>query len=65
MQSTTVENVASLLSPEQLQSLSKAAKILGKVMEEVTRDMTNYLKQHQDLSPTALEAAIMKWYSIG
>jgi hypothetical protein len=25
-------------------------------MEEVTRDVTNYLRQLQDLSPTALEA---------
>jgi hypothetical protein len=32
-------------SLEQLQSLSKAARILGKGMEEVTRDMTNYMKQ--------------------
>jgi hypothetical protein len=38
-------------------SLSKAAKILGKGMEEVIRDVKNYLKQLQDLSPMALEAA--------
>jgi hypothetical protein len=55
-----VENAASeaaLLSSEQLQSLSKAARIFGKGMEEVTRDVTNYLKQLQDLLPMALEAA--------
>ncbi len=60
MQSTTVENAAleaALLCPEQLQFVSKAARILGKGMEEVTRDMTNSLKQLQDLWPTALEAA--------
>jgi hypothetical protein len=44
-------------SLEQLQSLSKAARILGKGMEEVTRDVTNYMKQLQDLLPKALEAA--------
>ncbi len=60
MQLTTVENVAlgaALLSQEQLQALPRMAKILGKGMEEVTWDVTNYLKQLQDLSPTALEAA--------
>jgi hypothetical protein len=63
MQSKTVENVAleaALLSPEQLQSLSTVAKILWKGMEEVTRDVTNYLKQLQDLSPMALEAATLE-----
>jgi hypothetical protein len=44
-------------SLEQLQSLSKAARILGKGMEEVTSDVTNYMKQLQDLLPKALEAA--------
>jgi hypothetical protein len=48
MQSTTVEGAAletALLSPEQLQFLSKAARILGKGMEEVTSNVTNYLRQ--------------------
>jgi hypothetical protein len=59
MQSTTAEVVvseAALLSPEQLHSLSKTARILGKGMEEVTREVTNYLRQLQDLLPMALEA---------
>ncbi len=60
MQLTTMENMASgaaLLSQEQLQALARTAKILSKGMEEVTWDVTNYLKQLQDLMPTALEAA--------
>ncbi len=60
MQLTIVENMASgaaLLSQEQLQTLARTAEILGKGMEEVTWDVTNYLKQLPDLSPTALEAA--------
>ncbi len=48
---------AALLSQEQLQALARTVKILGKGMEEVTWDVTNYLKQLQDLMPTALEAA--------
>jgi hypothetical protein len=68
MQSTTAEVIvseAALLSPEELQSLSKAARILGKGIEEVTRDVTNYLRQHRDLSPMALKAtareAVRQW----
>jgi two-component sensor histidine kinase len=53
-----VASGAALLSQEQLQALARTAKILGKGMEEVTWDVTNYLKQLQDLMPTAHEAAI-------
>ncbi len=45
MQPTTVDGgalEAALLSPEQLQSLSKMARILGKGMEEVTRNIASY-----------------------
>jgi hypothetical protein len=57
MQPATVDQVASeaaLLSREQLQSLARAANILGR---EVTSDVTKYVQQLQGLSPTALAAA--------
>ncbi len=66
MQPTTVDGgalEAALLSPEQLQSLSKMARILGKGMEEFTRNIASYLRQLQDLSPVALGLPIMKRFS--
>jgi hypothetical protein len=63
MQPATAEKVvseAALLSWEQLQALTRAANTLGVEMEEVTRDVTNYIQQLQDLLPTALEAATCK-----
>jgi hypothetical protein len=68
MQPATVDQVASeaaLLSQEQLQSLARAANVLGREVEKVTSDVTNYVQQLQGLSPTALAAAtrvaIQKW----
>ncbi len=60
MQPATVEQVAAeatLLSWEQLQSLARAATVLGREVEEVTRDVTKYVQQLQGLSPAALAAA--------
>ncbi len=68
MQPATVDQVASeaaLLSREQLQSLARAANVLGREVEEVTGDVTNCMQQLQGLSPAALAAAtheaIQQW----
>ncbi len=60
MQPATVEQVAAeatLLSREQLQTLASAATVLGREVEEVTSDVTEYVQQLQGLSPAALAAA--------
>jgi hypothetical protein len=60
MQPATVDQVASeaaLLSREQLQTLARAATVLGREVEEVTSDVTEYVQQLQGLSPAALAAA--------
>jgi hypothetical protein len=68
MQPATVDQVASeaaLLSWEQLQSLARAANVLGREVEEVTSDVTDYIQQLQGLSPAALAAetcdTVQKW----
>ncbi len=45
------------LSREQLQSLARVANVLGREVEEVTSDVTNYVQQLQGLTPAALLAA--------
>ena len=60
MQPATVEQVApeaTLLSREQLQTLARAATVLGREVEEVTSDVTEYVQQLQGLAPAALAAA--------
>ncbi len=60
MQPATVEQVApeaTLLSREQLQTLARAVTVLGREVEEVTSDVTEYVQQLQGLSPAALAAA--------
>ncbi len=60
MQPTTADKVAleaALLSQEQLQALARAANTLGREVEEVTSDVTNYIQQLQGLSPMALATA--------
>jgi hypothetical protein len=60
MQPATVDQVASeatLLSREQMQSLAREANALGREVEEVTRDVTNYVQQLQGLTPAAQAAA--------
>jgi hypothetical protein len=60
MQPATVEQVvpeATLLSREQLQTLARAAKALGREVEEVITDVTEYVQQLQGLAPAALAAA--------
>jgi hypothetical protein len=60
MQPATVDQVASeaaLLSRDQLQSLARAANVLGREVEEVTSNVTNYVQQLQGLTPAALAAA--------
>jgi hypothetical protein len=60
MQPETVEQVAAeatLLSREQLQTLARAVTVLGREVEEVTSDVTEYVQQLQGLSPAALAAA--------
>jgi hypothetical protein len=68
MQPATVDRVASesaLLSREQLQSLARVANVLGRKVEEVTSDVTNYVQQLQGLTPAALATAtrdaIQQW----
>jgi hypothetical protein len=53
------------LSQEQLQALSMAARILGKGVEEVTKDMTDYIEKLMDVEPEAKEEAIQKQFKIG
>jgi hypothetical protein len=60
MQPATVEQVApeaTLLSQDQLRALARAAAVLGREVEEVTRDVTEYVQQLQGLAPAALTAA--------
>jgi hypothetical protein len=60
MQPATVEQVApeaTLLSREQLQTQARAAAVLGREVEEVTSDVTEYVQQLQGLAPAALAAA--------
>ncbi len=60
MQLATADQVASeaaLLSREQLQSLARAANVLGREVEEVTSDVTYYVQRLQGLSLAALPAA--------
>jgi hypothetical protein len=60
MQLATVDQVASeaaLLSQEKLRSLARGTNSLGREVEEVTSDVTNYVQQLQELSPRALAAA--------
>ncbi len=62
MQPATVEQVApeaTLLSREQLQTLARAATALGREVEEVTSDVTEYVQQLQGLAPAA-QAALLK-----
>jgi hypothetical protein len=63
MQPVTVEGgarEATLLSPEQLHSLTVVATVLGKGVEEVTGDVTCYLNELKDVSPGAQEEAARK-----
>jgi hypothetical protein len=60
MQPATADQVASeaaLLSREQLQSLARAANVLGREVEEVTSDVTYYVQRLQGLSLASLTAA--------
>jgi hypothetical protein len=60
MQLATVDQVASeatLLSQEQLQSLTQAANVLGREVEEIASDVINYVQQLQGLTPAACAAA--------
>ncbi len=68
MQPATVHQVASeaaLLSREQLQSLARAANVLGREVEEVTSDVTNYVQQLQGLTPAAQPLLPMMRFSSG
>ncbi len=49
--------MATLVSQEQLQTLARAAMVLGREVEEVTIDVTEYVQQLQGLAPAALAAA--------
>jgi hypothetical protein len=51
---------AILLSQEQPQSLSMVVRVLGKGVEEVTRDVTRYLAQLKDFTHAAREEATCK-----
>jgi hypothetical protein len=60
MQPATVDQLASeatLLSQEQLQSLTQAATVLGRELEEIASDVINYIWQLQSLTPAACAAA--------
>jgi hypothetical protein len=63
MQPATVEAgapEAALLSQEQLQYLSSAARVFWKGVEEVTRVVTRYLAQLKDIMPAARDEATHK-----
>jgi hypothetical protein len=60
MQPATVDQVASeatLLSQEQLQSLTQAANVLGREVEEIASDVISYVRQLQGLTTAARAAA--------
>jgi hypothetical protein len=68
MQPATADQVASeagLLSREQLQTLARAATVLGREVEEVTSNVTNYVQQLQGLTPAALAAATRDGSTVG
>ncbi len=68
MQLATVvggDHEAAHLSQEQLQALSVTARILGKGVEEVTKDIIDYIEKLMDVEPEAKEEAIQKQFKIG